>query len=131
MYRAVCPACGRAVNIPNDGPCPHCGSQITLPRGGLLKIYRMGNFIGVAAACSIYLNNTPYGHIGNKETVQIPLPYGSYLVHMAQGLSRKCNDPTVTLSPQDPVACLKMHIRVGAFVNSMILEPADPASMPE
>lgn len=131
MYRAICPSCKRAVNIPNDEPCPHCHNQITLPRGGLLKIYRMGNFVGVASAVSIYLNNTAYGRIGNKETVQIPLPFGSYLVHLAMGMNRKCNDPVVELTPQNPVSCLKMHVRVGVFVNTMVLEPADPSAMPE
>ena len=130
MYRAVCPMCKRAVNIPGDAPCPHCRNQIMLPRGGLLRIYRMGNFFGSAAAVGIYLNGTPYGHLGNRETVQIPLPFGSYLLHMTMGMSRKCNDPTVTLTPQNPVACMKMHVRVGAIVNSMIIEPADPSTKP-
>ena len=49
---------------------------------------------------------------------------------MTMGMNRRCNDHAVTLSPESPVANLKMHLRVGAFSNTQVIEPADPASMP-
>ncbi len=129
-YRVMCPSCKKVFNLPGDGPCPHCGSMVTLPRGGLIQIYRMGNFIGGAAAAGIYINGAPYGHVGNRQTVQIPLAFGSYLLHMTMGMNRRCNDPTITLSPENPVATLKMHIKMGAFSNTMVIEHADPSTMP-
>ena len=129
-YRVVCPNCRKSLNVINDGPCPSCRSQITIPRGGMIQIYRMGNFIGAAAQAGIYINNVPYGHVGNRSTVMIPLEFGSYLLHMTMGMNRRCNDPTITLTPQNPVAYLKMHIRMGAFSNTQVIEPADPATMP-
>ncbi len=129
-YRVVCPSCKKPLNIPDDCTCPMCRNPITIPRGGMIQIYRMGNFVGGAAGAGIYINGQPYGHVANRGTVLIPLPFGDYMVHMVLNMNRKCNDPVIKLTPEKPVAYLKAHVRVGAFVNSMIIEPADPASMP-
>ncbi len=96
----------------------------------MIQIYRMGNFFGAAGKAGIYINGEPYGYVGNRGTVQIPLPFGSWRLHMTMGLNRRCNDPVVTLTPENPVACLKMHMRIGFVTNTMVLEPADPRTMP-
>ena len=129
-YRVVCPICKKVTNLPGDAPCPKCGNQITILRGGMIQIYRMGNFIGAAAQAGIYINGVPYGHVGNRSTVMIPLEFGSYLLHMTMGMNRRSNDPTIVLTPQNPVAYLKMHIRMGVFSNTQVIEPADPSTMP-
>ena len=129
-YRVVCPKCKKAQNVSGNAKCAGCGTEISIPNEGMIQIYRMGNFIGSAAAAGIYINGTPYGHVGNRSTVQIPLPFGTYKLHMTMGMNRRCNDPEITLTPEKPVAYLKMHIRMGAFSNTQVIEPADPASMP-
>ena len=129
-YRVLCPNCKKVYNLPDDSPCPSCGTQVVIPRGGMIQIYRMGNFVGGAVPAGIYLNGQPYGHVPNRGTVQIPLPFGKYVVHMTVGMTRRCNDPMITLSPEAPVACLKAHIKMGFATNTMIIEPADPSTMP-
>ena len=128
--RVVCPKCKKALNVTGDPKCTACGADLRIPNEGMIQIYRMGNFMGGAAAAGIYINGTPYGHVGNRGTVQIPLPFGTYKLHMTMGMNRRCNDPEITLSPDKPVAYLKMHIKMGVFSNTMVIEPADPASMP-
>ena len=130
-YRVKCPACGEAVNLSASGPCPKCGAQISAEAPARIRLYRMGNFVGVANAFGIYINEQPYGYIGNKETLTFPLPYGSYKMHIVCGMNRKCNDPVIELTPQDNDVCLKVHIKMGLFRNSFIIERADPSSMPE
>ena len=129
-YRGLCPNCKKVYDLPDDCPCPQCGTQIVLPREGLLQIYRMGQFVGGAVPAGIYLNGQPYGYVPIKGTVQIPLPFGKYVVHMTVAMTRRANDPMITLSPENPVVCLKAHVKMGAFSNTFIIEPADPATMP-
>ena len=129
-YRVVCPKCQKAMNVKGNGPCPECGAEITIPGEGMIRIYRMGNMIGSAVGAGIYINGKPYGHVGNRGTVQIPLPFGTYKLHMTMGMNRRCNDPEITLSPENPVANLKMHIRMGFISNTMVIEAADPSTMP-
>ncbi|MBQ9814154.1 MAG: hypothetical protein IKH67_01950 [Lachnospiraceae bacterium] len=131
QYRVVCPKCGKAANVP-VGPqytCS-CGSVNATPQGGLLYIYRMGNFVGAAIGMSIYLNENPVGAIANKETVCIPLGYGTYKLHMAHGPSRKCNDPVFEISAANPVVYMKAHIKPGAFTNTILIDPCAASEMP-
>ena len=130
-FRVKCPACGEAINLPGSGPCPKCGAQIGVEQPARIRLYRMGNFVGIANAFGIYINEQPYGQIGNKETLTFPLPYGSYKMHIVCGMNRKCNDPVIELTPQDNDVCLKVHIKMGFIQNSFIIERAEPSTMPE
>ncbi len=130
-YRVKCPNCGEALNLQESGPCKKCSTMIDVDQPGTIALYRMGNMMGVANAFSIYVNETPYGHIGNKETLYFPLPYGDYKFHIACGMNRKCNDPIIKLSEDDPFVCLKVHMKMGFIQNSFIIERADPSTMPE
>lgn len=129
--RVKCPACGEAVNLSCTGPCPKCGALLQVEQPARIRLYRMGNFMGSANGFGIYLNNIPYGHIGNRESLIIPLPYGSYTMHIVCGMNRKCNDPVINLTPQDNDVCYKVHMRMGFIQNSFILERVDPSTMPE
>ncbi|MBQ5392148.1 MAG: hypothetical protein IIU44_07240, partial [Spirochaetales bacterium] len=61
--RLICPACKNvfdtAVMPPNQIQCPKCRTTFPIPSQGLLKLYRMGNFMGSAAPASIYINEQP------------------------------------------------------------------------
>ncbi len=112
-YRVKCPKCGNVQNLIAPAPCAKCGEPLELEQPGLLGIYRMGNFVGVAAGFGIYLDGQPYGQIGNQESLYLPLPYGEYKLHIVCGMNRKCNDPVIRLSPEDPFVCVKVHINMG------------------
>ena len=128
-YRVRCSRCGNVTDINTDIPCPQCGNQLA-PMGGEIKLYRMGSPLGVAIGLGVYIDGQPCGHIGNKETVSYTLPFGTHTVHMTAGMSRKCVDMTVTLSPQAPVGYLKAHIKPGFISNTIVIEPALPQDMP-
>lgn len=130
-YRVKCPKCGEALNIYGDTQCEKCGTPVTTRLPAMVQLYRMGNFYGVAGGFGIYINGVPYGYIGNKESLRIPLPYGTYTLHIAVGMSRKCNDLTVTLTPQAPVMYAKTYIKPGFWTNSFGIEPARPEEMPQ
>lgn len=130
-YRVKCAACGEVLNVGAACSCPKCGAAVTPEQPGMLKLYRMGNFVGVAVGFGIYLNDRPMGHIGNKETVCIPLPYGNYKLHMTAGMSRKCRDLEFTVSPEDPYICAKVHLKMGFISNTVVPERVAPSEMPE
>ena len=125
--RFKCPHCGEVNNVlPNVSECPKCHRPVSLPPDGCIYLYRQGSPYGVAGGFGIYINGIPYGHIGNKELLCIPLPYGEYNLHCAVGMSRKCQDMQVVLSPQNRIAYAKVHIRPGFWANSFVIEPIDP-----
>ena len=130
-YRVKCPACGEVQDIGAFGTCPKCGRAELSDQPAMLKIYRMGNFIGSAVGYGIYLNEVPMGHVGDRQTINIPLAYGTYKLHMTAGMTRKCNDLTFTVSPEQRLICVKAHIKMGAFTNSIIVEQVSPDTMPE
>lgn len=125
--RIKCPHCGEAANVASlDQLCPDCHKPLGIQEEGCLYVYRQGSPYGVAGGFGLYLNGEPYGHIGNKELLRIPLKYGSYTVHCAVGMSRKCQDLTVNLSPEHPVGYVKVYIKPGFWTNSFVVEPIDP-----
>ena len=130
-YRMKCANCGEAFNTMQDSACPKCGSYVTLQQPAMLQLYRMGNFYGCGGGFGIYINGQPYGHIGNKESLRFPLPYGTYTLHIAAGMSRKCNDLTFTLTPEAPVMYAKTYIKPGFWTNSFGIEVARPEDMPQ
>ena len=126
--RIKCPHCGDASNIrPGDTQCPECKKPIALSEEGKIYLYRQGSVYGVAGAFGVYINGEAFGHIGNKETLCMPLPYGTYNIHSAVGMSRKCRDLQVTLSPESPNAYAKVYMRPGFWTNSFVVEPLDPS----
>lgn len=126
--RVKCPTCGAVENVARETACcPKCGKPFGLNENVGVILYRQGSFYGVAGGFGIYINGQPFGHIGNKETLFIPLPYGSYTLHCAVGMSRKCQDLTVNLSPAAPQACCKVYIKPGVWSNSFVIEPLDPS----
>ena len=130
-YRIRCPRCGEVADYQTDGYCAKCGTPLHLEElPGMIQIYRMGSPLGVAVGFGIYIDEVPYGYVGNRETVKIRVPMGRHLVHVAQGMSRRCKDIAVTLSPAAPNGYLKVHMRMGFVSNTFIIEPANPSEMP-
>lgn len=128
--RVVCPHCGKAqnVNSVNDF-CPGCRQPLGLVEEGCIYIYRQGSPYGIAGKFGIYINGQPYGYIGNRELIRLPLRFGTYNIHSAVGMSRKCRDLQVTISPQFPIAYTKVYIKPGFWANSFVVEPLDPAKL--
>ena len=130
-YRIKCPKCGEIINLSGSGPCPKCGTPISVELPASIALYRMGNMMGAATGFGLYVNEVPYGAIGNRESLILPLPYGSYKLHVVCGMNRKCNDPVVNLTPEDPNVCMKVHMKMGFIQNTFILERVDPSTMPK
>lgn len=125
--RVKCPNCREVTNIPvGNNTCPKCKNAIPISNDACIFLYRQGSPYGVAGGFGLYINGEPFGHIGNKETLCIPLPYGTYNLHCAVGMSRSCKDLQITLTPQCRQAYAKMHIRPGFWANSFVIEPMDP-----
>lgn len=123
-------SCGTVQDTKEGASCSKCGKPLASDCG-YYKLYRMGSPMGVASGFGIYIDGEPYGHIGNKQTCWIRLPYGTHNIHIAVGMSRKCNDHQFTLSPDHPLECGKVHMRVGAFKNSFVIEPAENSDVPD
>lgn len=124
--RFKCLNCGDAFNIrPEAAACPKCKKPVMLSNEGKLFLYRQGSVYGVAGGFGVYINGEPYGHIGNKELLCLPLPYGNYNIHCAVGISRKCRDLPITLSPNMPEYYAKVYIRPGFWTNDFVVEPVE------
>lgn len=130
LLRLKCP-CGNVVNAYPGEVCPKCKQPIPIPRDGTIYLYRMGSPLGIAGGFGLYLNGEPMGHIGNKETIRIPVKFGSYNLHVASGMNRRCNDMVINITPQSPFAFLKVRMKMGFFTNSFVLEPSNPQEMPD
>ena len=129
--RIKCPHCETVADLPeNVNACPKCKNELSPANEGCIRLYRMGSPIGIAVGYGIYINGVPYGHIANKQSLRIPLPYGTYNFHFTCGMTRKCIDVAVTLSPESPVACIKARIVPGFWTNKIVAELADPTTMP-
>ena len=118
-----CPSCGNPVSGENPAMAVDGGK-------GYLKIYRMGNPMGIALDMGIYLNGEPAGNVANKKTVTLAVNPGTYKIHMVLGMNRKCNDPVVTVAAGQTL-CFKVHMRMGMIQNTMVLEQCTEADMPE
>lgn len=125
--RIKCPHCGEPNNVysVNDA-CPACKQPLGLTEEGCIYIYRQGSPYGVASGFGLFINEQPYGYIGNKELLRFPLKFGTYVIHSAVGMNRKCKDLQVTITPQNPVAYTKVYMKAGFWANSFVVEPVDP-----
>ena len=125
--RVKCPHCGDAENAfsVND-VCPKCKQPYGLSDEGSIYINRQGSVYGVAGSFGIYINEQPFGYIGNKELLRIPVKFGTYTIHSAVGMSRKCRDLTVTVTPENPAVYTKVYIKPGFWANSFVVEYVDP-----
>ena len=129
-FRFKCPKCGEVFDANGDTVCK-CGTPLSIQGGGMLKLYRKGSPLGIANGFGIYLNGEAAGYIGNKQTVCIPVAFGSYNMHIACGMNRRCEDLVHTVTPEAPLACAKVYMKPGFWTNSFVVEPATPADMPE
>lgn len=125
--RVVCPHCKEASNVHSiNDVCPECKKPLGIEEEGSIYVYRQGSPYGIAGGFGLYLNTVPSGHIGNKELLRFPLKFGTYNIHCAVGMSRKCQDLQVTISPENPVAYTKVYIKPGFWANSFVVEYVDP-----
>lgn len=129
-YRVKC-ACGNVMNACPGNVCTRCKQPLVFPEDGMISLYRKGNFFGCAGGFGLYINGEPFGHIGNRETLHIPVAYGKYNLHVAVGISRKCTDLIINVTPENPRAYAKVSIKPGFFTNSFVIVPATPEEMPE
>lgn len=130
LFRVKC-TCGNVANAQPGQICGKCRQPFPFPQGGIIHLYRKGNFVGCAGKLGLYINEQPYGYIANRGLLHIPLPYGTHKLHAAMGLNRRCNDMLITLTPEMPVANLKVALRAGFWSNSFNLEPCTAEEMPQ
>ncbi|MDO4748337.1 MAG: hypothetical protein Q4A12_04070 [Eubacteriales bacterium] len=123
-------SCGEVVNGVPGSICPRCKQPLVFPEDAAIYLYRKGSPLGIAGGFGIYINGEPYGHIGNKETLCFPLKYGSYNLHIATGMNRRCNDLVFNLSPEHRIAYTKVWMKPGFWSNSFVLEVCSQQDMP-
>lgn len=128
-YRVKC-ACGHVMNAQPGDCCPKCNQPVMFCPDGLLSLYRMGNFFGIANGFSVYIDGEPMGRIGNRETIHVPLPFGTHNLHIACGMSRRCNDYLFTLTPNFRNVYAKVWIKPGFWTNSFVIEPVSANDIP-
>ncbi len=128
--RGKCSKCGQVTDANGNYSCPKCGQPVSFEGLGMLQLYRKGSPLGIAMGFGIYIDGQPWGHLANKESIRIPLPFGTHTLHLTCGTNRRCNDLTFTLTPQAPCAYAKGSIKPGFWTNSMRIEPAQPSEMP-
>ena len=125
--RIKCPHCSEAKNVHSiDEVCPKCHKPMDIAEEGNIYIYRQGSPYGIAGGFGLILNGQPYGYIGNKELLRIPVKFGTYNIHSAVGMSRKCQDLQVTVTPENPAVYTKVYIKAGFWTNSFVVEYVDP-----
>jgi phage FluMu protein Com len=125
--RIKCPHCGEVNNFGSvNDTCPKCNKPLGLEEEGSIYIYRQGSPYGVASGFGLFINEQPHGYIGNKELLRIPVKFGTYNIHSAVGMSRKCKDLQVTVTPENPVVYTKVYIKPGFWTNSFVVEYVDP-----
>lgn len=129
FFRVKC-RCGNVINAAPGSVCPKCNQQLFFNVNSSISLYRKGNFVGAAAGFGLYINGEPFGHIGNRETICIPVQYGTYNLHVAAGINRSCQDLVVTVTPENPHVYAKVSIRPGFWTNSFAVEPATREEMP-
>lgn len=128
--RVKCPSCGTVLDIDGDCPCSKCNAPLSASGEGMLQIYRMGSPIGVAVGYGLYIDGQPMGHVANKQSVRVPLSAGAHTIHMTCGMTRKCQDLQIMVTPGDTVYA-KAHIKPGFWSNKIIVEQAEQSEMPQ
>ena len=128
-FRIKC-NCGLVQDAAAGAVCPQCKQPINFPQGGMIYLYRKGSPMGVAGGFGIYINGTPLGLIGNKQTVAIPVGFGTYNLHVAAGMNRKCKDLAINITPEHPIAFAKVYMKPGFWTNSFVVEPSTQEEMP-
>ena len=123
--------CGNVLHAHPGKSCSKCGKPLVFPADAMISLYRKGSPLGIAGGFGIYINGEPMGYVGNRETVNIPLPYGTYTLHVAVGMNRRCTDYTVNLTPENRIAYCKVWMRPGFWSNTFVLEPATAEEMPQ
>ena len=123
-------SCGNVMNTEPGGYCTKCHRPLDIPGDAMISLYRKGSPFGIAGGFGIYINGEPFGYIGNRETVHIPLKYGNYNLHIAVGMNRGCNDMQFFLNPQNRAGYAKVWMRPGFWTNSFVLEPSTAEEIP-
>ena len=119
--------CGHVFDGTEQQPtCPKCGAP--LQKGGFIQIYRMGNFMGAAVGMGIYVDDLPFGHLANQQSIRLSVPFGTHKLHMTHTTTRACNDPVYTLSPQYPNVWCKAHFAKAGF--KINIDTVTPDTMP-
>ena len=130
QLRVKC-SCGHVLNTTPGSICPKCKKPLEISPDALITLYRKGSPLGVAGGFGIYINGEPYGYIGNRETVKIPVKYGKYQLHVAVGMNRGCNDMIFDFTPENRFGYAKVWMKPGFWTNSFVIEPAKREEMPE
>lgn len=100
----ICTNCGYNLND-SASFCPNCGNKVELINStqniGRLTIKRESTFVGCAIFYDILINNQKAGVIGNGESLQYNLSFGTYEITIHPTLSASTKQ-VITLTPQQP-----------------------------
>lgn len=132
IFRFRCNQCTNVFDVPGETQvCPHCGAALIKQNTGIIQVYRMGSPIGVAVGYGIYIDGVPYGHLANTQSIRISVPLGTHLIHMTCGMTRRCKDLQVTVTPENPYAYVKARMKAGFWSNTIEILPSNAQEMPQ
>lgn len=124
QLRIKCPQCQKVQDITGPTVC-QCGFHLE-PQAGTITLYRKGSPVGSAVGAGVYINDVPFGHIAVTEKVTFSLPFGSHKFHMTMGMTRRCKDIVVNISPETPNAYIMGALKMGFWSNTIIMTPTTP-----
>ncbi len=131
-YRIKCPSCGEIQDIDVNCPCKKCGGMLNAQNDACIQLYRMGSPVGIAMGYGLYLDGVPFGHLANKQSIRIPVCAGEHKLHVTCGTTRRCQDANFTVQPNSrAMLYFKAHIKMGAWSNTIVVEPATANEMPK
>ncbi len=110
----------KIVNVAEDNFCPNCDAKLEFNKTSGIMLYRIGSYFGRFGEYKMQINGTPYGKIGNRKTLFIPLPFGFYKLHFSAFCTRCPKDLTVFVFSSNPIIYVKFYTRPGFWINDVI-----------
>lgn len=127
-FRYRC-SCGNVYDNPGQSAvCPQCQRMNSTDGCGIVEVYRMGNFAGMAVGMGLYVDEQPFGHVANKGCIKLVVPYGQHKLHATLSTLRRSNNPTIMLTPEQPALYFK--VTQPFMANILNFNPVSEADMP-
>ena len=129
-----CPACGLIVPLMQTAICSNCRVPLVLDQPASIILQRIHDPQYVPSKkrhheFNVFINNRYCGQIKHFQTLTFLLPYGSYQFRVESGIDRKCNQPVITLSQRNSLACLQLYEKRGLLMTSFVLKSVPPSGM--
>ena len=109
--------------------CPSCKKENSTENCGIVQLYRLGNYVGMLVGLGLYVDGQPYGHIKNKGSIKLVVPYGEHQLHATLSACRESTQPVINLTPETPELYFKVETPI--MGGKIGFNPAEKESMPQ